>query len=83
MTKYDKNDIIMTKLDIRQKNSDPRGENLQKCSLYHSSVSKNVDFLFKKPRFSYFFWEGVLFGPPKNTQIRFCEKCPFGGLLGI
>ena len=78
-----KNDIIMTKMKNRQKNSDPRGENLQKCSLYHFYVSKNVDFLLKKHRFSIFFREGVLFGPPKSTQKRFCEKCPFGGLLGI
>ena len=51
MTKYDKkNDIIMTKMKNRQKKSDPRGENLQKCSLYHFCGSKNVDFLSKKPQ---------------------------------
>ena len=40
----------MTKMKNRQKNSDPPGENLQKCSLCHFGGSKNVDFLSKKPQ---------------------------------
>ena len=50
MTKMTKNDKNMTKMTIVLKNSDPRGENLKKCSFYHLSNSKNVDFLIKKPQ---------------------------------
>ena len=72
----------MTKIKIRQKNSDPPCKNLQKCSLYHFSLSKNVDFLYSKTSIFNFFFGGGTFWTPEKHPKTILREMPFWGVIG-